>query len=95
MDSEPTAVSTSSSQVDSSKGFPQQRDLQGIEEEEPFSLNGPSIALLGLFIAIASIAIPLVAVFTERPLGRESIVPTALERDGFKPSSAISFTRSG
>ena len=93
MDPEPLAVSRPSSQVDESLRSFDQGDIQGMDEEDPFSLNEPSIAFLGLAIAIATIVIPLVAVLIDRPLGRENIVPTALERDGSKSSPPISLTR--
>ena len=69
--------------------------MTGIEEEDPFSLSGPWIALIGLTIAIATIGVPIGVVMTERPLGRESMVPTAMESDGSKSTAPISLTRVG
>ena len=65
------------------------------DDEDPLSLSSTSIALLGLIIAIATIGIPLVAVLSDRSLGKESMVPTALESDGSKTSPPISFSRAG
>ena len=93
MDPEPVAVSTTSSQ---GEGFSQSSDKEessGIEQEDPFSLSGPSIALVGLTIAIATIGVPLAVVLTDRPMGGENMVPTALESDGSKSSLPISVTR--
>ncbi|KGG25537.1 hypothetical protein EV14_2198 [Prochlorococcus sp. MIT 0703] len=58
-------------------------------------MSAPSIALLGLTIAIATVGVPLAAVLTDRSAGRESMVPTALEKDGSQLSTPISFTRVG
>ena len=66
-----------------------------IEEEDPFSLSGTSISLFGLAIAIAVVGVPLIAVLTERPLGRESLAPSALQSDGSKPSLSLSLKRIG
>ena len=60
------------------------------ESEEPYSLNATSVALLGLFIAIATIGIPLAAVFTDRPLESSNLVSTALEFYGLETSRTIS-----
>ena len=95
MDPEPAATSRLSTSVESSTRSPHQEVKEGIEEEDPYSLTSTSIALLGTVIAIASIGVPLLAVLTERPLGKESIVPTALESDGSKSSLPISLTRIG
>lgn len=93
MDPEPAAALRTSVPVDSTTRFSHQENSQGIDDEDPFSLNGPTISLLGITIAIATIGIPLAAVLTERQTGRESMVPTALKSDGSQPSSSISFTR--
>ena len=95
MDPEPAPVSQPPSQAEGSTPFSHEGDSQGAPEEDPFSLSGPSIALLGITIAIAAVGIPLVAVLTERPIRPESMVPTALESDGSKSSLPISLTRFG
>ena len=92
MDPEPVSVPKPSQEIDFSSSV---SDLRANEEEDPYSLSGPSIALFGLAIAVFSIAVPLAAVLTERPLDRETKLPTALQRDGFKSPRPISFTRDG
>tara|TARA_Y100001968_G_C19214300_1_gene646357 strand:- start:338 stop:640 length:303 start_codon:yes stop_codon:yes gene_type:complete len=62
-------------------------------EEDPYSLSGPTIALIGLAIAIATLGIPLAAVFTDRPGLQEKHTNSALELDGFKTTSPIAFSR--
>tara|TARA_Y100001968_G_scaffold160824_1_gene147110 strand:+ start:740 stop:1015 length:276 start_codon:yes stop_codon:yes gene_type:complete len=90
MDPEPVFPSTTLEKVDSSSRISHKDDTQVLEEEDPYSLGSTSTTLIGLIIAIATIGIPLVAVITERPLERESLVPTALERDGSKSTISVS-----
>jgi len=95
MDPEPASVSSPSAQGEGSSKSLHESGLTGSEPEEPFSLSVPSIALLGLTIAIATVGVPLAAVLTDRSANRESMIPTALEQDGSKFSSPISLTRGG
>ena len=94
MDSQASFVSSSSSQLEVSAGPPEKEDEYDPEPpEEPLCWDGPSISLLGLVIAIATIGIPFGAVLTDRPLGGLIKVPTAYESDGSKSTPTISFTR--
>ena len=95
MDPEPVVVSRPSIPAEASSRSSQQVGTQGLDEEDPYSLSGTSIALFGLAMAIAVVGVPLVAVLTERPLERESLVPTAITSDGSKSSLALSFSRLG
>ncbi len=89
MNFQASSASSFSSHLEASE----QEDEQTAEPEEPFSWDGPSISLLGVLIAIASIGIPFGAVLADRPLGGLKTVPTVYESDGSKSSSTISFTR--
>ncbi len=92
MDSEPSAASRYSPIAE----VPSKLDeTSGRDPEDPFSLNGTSIAILGLTIGLVTIGVPLLAVFTDRPMGGASMVPTALELDGPKTSRTITITRPG
>jgi len=93
MDSEPVSVSRSDAQLIESSINSHLDEVNGNDDEEPYSFSGPSNALFGITIAIATIGIPSVAVLTERPIGLESILPTALETDGSKAPLPISVTR--
>ena len=85
-----------SNSLDSSSDDSQKLELDGLDDDDPFSLIGPSITLLGMAIALLSTGIPLAVVFSERPfMDRESSSPTALESDGSNPSLPISFKRVG
>ena len=93
MDPEPTEVSKLSTQVEESSRSSDLGVKEGIDDEDPYSLSGTSISLFGLAMAIAVVGVPLVAVLTERPPVRESLVPTAMQSDGSKSSLSISLPR--
>jgi len=95
MDPEPAAGTKPSTDFEMSSRLSHQDVREGIDDEDPFSLSGTSIALLGLAIAIAVVGVPLLAVVTDRPAGRESLVPTTFKSDGPKSSSSFTFTRLG
>ncbi len=94
MDRESVTVASISPQVEVSSLQVRKEESQVAEQEDPYSLSGPYIALFGLTIAIVAIGVPFVAVLTERPIRQESVVPTALG-NGSKSSLPISFTRVG
>ena len=95
MDPEPAAIPRSSTQVDVSSRSSHQVANKGIDDDDPYTLSGTSIALFGLTMAMAVVGVPLVAVLTERPLERKSLVPTAITSDGSKSSLALPFSRLG
>ena len=95
MDPEPAAGSRPSTDFEISSRSSHQHVREGIDDEDPFSLSGTSIALLGLAIAIAVVGVPLLAIVTDRPVERESLVPTTLKSNGSKSSSPFSITRFG
>ena len=92
MESEPASINNSAS----SKGAMKNSSSSDQNDEEPYSLSGPSIVLIGTTIAIATLGVPLVAIITDKPLGKESTVhPTAIQIDESKPTLPISLTRAG
>ena len=95
MDPEPAASSSPTTDFEISSRTSHQAVREGVDEEDPFSLSGTSIAVLGLAIAIAVVGIPLLAIVTDRPIGRESLAPTTFKSDGSKSSSSLPFTRFG
>ncbi len=94
MDSEQGSVPVISSPSEGGTDFSVDDVITASDTEDPYSIGKQSVALLGLLVAIATIAIPLVAVLTDRLKGGETIVPTVLKRNGSKPTSPISFPRS-
>ena len=95
MDPEPALFFKLSSEIDYSSESSLEGEKIGSEDEDPFSLSGPWLALLGLTIAVATLGIPLAAVLTDRPSGGGAIIPTALEINGPQPSLSVSVTRVG
>ena len=95
MDPEPASVSSPTTHIETSSRSFSMEVVPGLAEEDPFSLSGTSIALFGLTMALAVVGVPLVAVVTDRPLGRESFAPTAFQSDGSESSLPISFSRLG
>ena len=93
MASEPISVSVPSNQVEHSSQSSSKEDMQPLDQEDPYSLNAPSVALLGVTIAIAAIGIPIAAVLTARPSPPDSSMPATLESNGSKTSLPISIAR--
>ncbi len=94
MDPEPPpSASKSSTDSFAKKRLFQKSDRKLDQEDDPYSLNGPSIALVGLSVSIGMLGIPLLAVFYDRPAIKENIENTVLERDGSKFSPSIPFSR--
>ena len=94
MDPEPSSFSRKSdSESDRQSRINLENENQAIAEDVPYSLKGACIALVGLVIAITSLGIPLFAVFTNRIPMQETPNPNALDRDGFKSTPPVSFTR--
>ncbi|WP_036901188.1 MULTISPECIES: hypothetical protein [Prochlorococcus] len=93
MDSESTSSRQQLQEVNPPSGFKPGEDSQEGDDEDPYSWNGPSNALLGLAIAITSIGVPLLVVLIDQPPSNEKTVPSALEPYGSKSSSSISFAR--
>ena len=92
---DPLAVSETSSEALASSPSFGQEESAGVEQEDPYSFNGPFIAVLGLTIAVATIAVPLGAVLNDSSFRGSHLAPAALESDGSKPSLPISITRIG
>ena len=95
MNSEQASDSKPSPQYEISSKSSKQVVKEAIDEEDPFSLSGTSIALFGLAMAVTVVGLPLLVVITDRPLGRESLFPNTFKSDGSKPPPPISLTRFG
>ena len=93
MDPEPALVTSPSSSVEVTSSSSDQIDPSEPDPEEPLSFSGPSIALLGLVIAMATVGVPLAAVMTERPVGVPRIVPAASDKSRKGGAMPIAFVR--
>ena len=91
MDPEPALLSISDNNFLSLE----ERNAESLlQQEDSFVMNGPSAAVLGLTIAIATVAVPLFAVMSVRPFGGDSGPKTSvIERNGSKPPFPVSITR--
>ncbi len=67
--------------------------MTGLDEDEPYSWNGPSNFLLSFSIAIASIGVPILVLITEQAPTSKEIILSPLELYGSKPSPTVSFKR--
>ncbi len=90
MDSEPLLLSKSNDF--DSLAIKKEGDQFISDEEDPYSLSGPSISLIGFAISLLMVAIPFFAVLTERQSAQKSYVPTALDRNGSNSPSSFSFS---
>ncbi len=64
------------------------------EQETFLAMNEPSVAFLGLTIAIATVAVPLIAVMTVRPFeGRTNLTTSVKESNGSKQPIPLSISR--
>ena len=79
-------------QVDSAKHL-NEVDTPDLDEEDPYSWNGPSNALLGFAIAIVSIGVPLLVVFFEKPPENDQTTISVLEPYGSKLNPPFSLSR--
>ena len=57
--------------------------------EDPFSPGVPQQALTGFLVALTSVIVPVMAVFTDRNAPSGNQIPTALERDGSQSAAAL------
>ena len=88
MDLEPHLIKKQSSQFDQSL-FNNESDQLIAEDEDPYSFNGTSTSLIGLAIVFVMLGVPLLAVISERAETKKSLVPTSVNQNGPKSSSAF------
>ena len=93
MDLEPHLIKKQSSELDRSF-FNKETDQPSSEDEEedPYSLNSTSTSLIGLAIVFVMLGIPLLAVISERPETKKSIIPSSINHNGPESSSSLTIT---
>ncbi len=67
-----------------------ENDQFSSDDEDPYSFNSTSTSLIGLGIVFLMLGIPLLAVISDRPQTKKSIIPTSVNQNG--PESSSSFT---
>ena len=65
--------------------FISKREELGKEDDDPLSIKGTSISILGLLLAAMTIVLPTISVFLERPLLQDYgvISNQRLKKDGY------------
>jgi len=89
MDLEPHLIKKQSSENESPL-FDKERDQLSSDDEDPYSFNSTSTSLIGLAIVFVMLGVPLMAVISERPVTKKSLIPTSINPNG--PESSPSFT---
>ena len=89
MDLEPHLVKKESTGLDSNF-FNKETDQPISDDEDPYSFNSTSTSLIGLAIVFLMLDVPLLAVISERPETKKSLIPTSVNQNG--PKSSSSFT---
>ena len=65
-------------------------DQSSSDDDDPYSFNSTSTSLIGLAIVFVMLGIPLLAVISERPETKKSLMPTSINQNG--PESSSTFT---
>tara|TARA_B100000579_G_scaffold5_1_gene3 strand:- start:669 stop:965 length:297 start_codon:yes stop_codon:yes gene_type:complete len=94
MDLEPHLIKRQSSELDS-LFVNKETDQLSSDDEDPYSLNSTSTSLIGLAIVFVMLGIPLLAVISERPETKKSLIPTSINQNGPESSSPLTISRIG
>ena len=92
MDLEPNLIKMQSPEIDSTF-FNKETDQSSSDDEDPYSFNSTSTSLIGLAIVCVMLGIPLLAVMSEKPETKKSLIPTSINQNGFESSSSITIAR--
>ena len=88
MDLEPHLIKKQSIELDSNF-FNKETEQPISDDEDPYSFNSTSTSLIGLAIVFVMLGVPLVAVISERSETKKSLIPTSVNQNGPKSSSAF------
>ena len=91
MDLEPHLIKKESAELDSSF-LNKETDQNFAEDEDPYSFNSTSTSLIGLAIVFVMLGIPLLAVISERPETKKSLIPISINQNGPQSSSSLTIT---
>ncbi len=91
MDLEPHLIKKESPEPDpfSSK---LENDQLSSDDEDPYSFNSTATALIGLAIVSLMLGIPLIAVISDRPETKKSLIPTSINQNGPESSTSLSLS---
>ena len=91
MDLEPNLIKKQSSELDP-PSFNKETDQLSTDEEDPYSFNSTSTSLIGLAIVFVMLVVPLLAVISERPETKKSLIPTSINQNGSESSPSLSLS---
>ena len=81
MDLEPHLIKKQSSEFEPSL-LKKEIDQTSTDDEDPYSFQNTSTSLIGLVIVFLMLGIPLLAVISESPETKNSIIPTSINQNG-------------
>ena len=91
MDLEPHLIKNQSSELDP-PFFNKETDQSSSDDDAPYSFNSTSPSLIGLAIVFLMLGVPLLAVISERPETKKSLIPTYINQNGPESSSSLTST---
>ena len=92
MDLEPHLIKKQSTEL-GPPFFDKETDKPSSDDDDPYSLNSTSTSLIGLVIVCVMLGVPLLAVMSEKPETKKSLIPTSINQNGFESSSSITISR--
>ena len=91
MDLEPRLIKKQSAEIDPTF-LNQEIDKSFSDDEDPYSFNSTSTSLIGLAIVCVMLGVPLLAVISERPDTKKSLIPTSINQNGLESSSSLTIS---
>ena len=91
MDLEPHLSKKQSAELDANF-LNKETDHSLSDDEDPYSFYSTSTSLIGLVIVFVMIGVPLLAVISERPETKKSLIPTSINQNGSESSSSFTIT---
>ena len=91
MDLEPHLIKKQSTELDPPL-FDKETDQLSSDDDDPYSFNSTSTSLIGLAIVFVMLGVPLLAVISERPETKKSLIPTSINQNGSESSSSFTIT---
>ena len=81
MDLEPNLINKQSPEIDPPL-LNKEKDQLSSDDEDPYSFNSTSTSLIGLAIVFVMLGVPLLAVISEKPETKQSLIPTSRNQNG-------------
>ena len=91
MDLEPHLIKKQSSDLDT-PSLNKETDQLSSDDEDPYSFNSTSTSLIGLAIVFIMLGVPLLAVISQRPETKKSLIPTSINQNGPESSSTLTIS---